>query len=414
MACPAFAEVINGNTVNSPNCSQPTLNGTSGTSKFTAQWTPIWHTITLNEDDYNATTNASGIGVTTSNIGNDSGNLTTANTLYYEEGDALVYKGYAGTLNGTNMVLENPVSPTGRVLTTLPDGKNVTYTITNVNPSANVTGSPTFPGITAATREFDGFWSSVSGANADQYITEGGYLTQQGATAASNGTTNLTWYARYACATPTFTNVTGTQSTTPVWAGYTFKGYGTSNTDPGTGNYVTPGCINADTTLYAFWTAQQYTITYTCGSAPSGASTSFSTTGGYGYTASNNTNTTSTVSMDGTYTLASTKGSCVLPGYTFKGWSCDHLPAPTSQGGVIETGVYKGGATGTYSYAGNITCNAVWKADTIILVSNNGFGGSDQSAGTCEYDGAITLPTQPSRPGYQFNGWTVTNTPPTK
>lgn len=400
MACPAFAEVINGNTVESPDCSQPTLNGTSGTSTFTAQWSPIWHTITLNEDDYDATDNTTGIGIASSNIGTDGGALTTANTLYSEQNKSGVYKGFTGTVQAGTFELTNFTDST--VITTLPNGKDVTYSITTVTPSG-ATGSPTYPSITGATRASNGFWKDVSGTNT-QMITDQGVLTEAGKTAASSSVVDQTWNAEYKCATPTFANVTDTDSTTPVWAGYTFLGYTATNEVNDT-TYITPGCIEADTPLYARWSAQQFHITYTCGTAEGTSAFTTATTGA-------STNVVSdAINMDGSYTLAADQGSCVLPGYHFKGWNCGSLTEPTSTNGVVESGVYAGGASGKYSYAGDVTCSVVWEANTITLMSSNGFGGEPTSAGTCDYDGTITMPAQPTRNGYEFTGWAVVNTP---
>ena len=56
----------------------------------------------------------------------------------------------------------------------------------------------------------------------------------------------------------------------------------------------------------------------------------------------------------------------------------------------------------------NSTANveADWTANTIHI---NWYGGSDDllvlDANTCTYDGTITLPTEPTKTGYTFNGW---------
>ena len=406
MACPAFAvendngvDIASGSTNES--CVYNTLEGYNGTSTFTAQWTSVWHKIELDEDDYDVDNNANGIGITTSNIGTDGGALTTANTLYSAQGTSGVYKGYSGTYEGNDMVLTGFTDTS--VITTLPNGKSVNYTISTVTPTG-ATGTPTYPTVNAATRAFDGFWKEVSGTNT-RMITDQGALTPSGKAQASDAAANQTWTAQYKCATPTFENVGNTGATTPVWDGYTFKGYGTSDTDPGAGNYVNPGCINENTTLYAFWQAQQFHITYTCGTAQGTSAFTTATTGASANVVSD------AINMDGSYTLAANEGSCVLPGYHFKGWNCGDLTAPTSQGGVVESGVYAGGASGKYSYAGNVTCSVVWEANTVYLYSNDGFGGETASAGSCTYDQGITLPTTPNRPGYNFTGWEVANTP---
>ncbi|MBQ3785358.1 MAG: InlB B-repeat-containing protein, partial [Alphaproteobacteria bacterium] len=68
---------------------------------------------------------------------------------------------------------------------------------------------------------------------------------------------------------------------------------------------------------------------------------------------------------------------------------------------------------GTYSYAGNVTCTAQWTANQINLVwdNNNATSGGTGGGDTCTFDGSITLPTVPTRTGYEFGGWEVVNTP---
>ena len=66
-----------------------------------------------------------------------------------------------------------------------------------------------------------------------------------------------------------------------------------------------------------------------------------------------------------------------------------------------------------HTTTGPATLNARWTANTIIL---NWDAGNDatftaptqnDAAYSCEYDGGITLPTQPTRDGYTFGGWRV-------
>lgn len=155
--------------------------------------------------------------------------------------------------------------------------------------------------------------------------------------------------------------------------------------------------------LSAVFEPNNYTITYSCGSAPQGSA---STPSGPTTTSS------STFTMDTTYTLAAAY-NCYLPGYTFAGWSCPYLPGtPTLPAGNPQ--YFAGGATGTYSYAGNITCTAQWTPNKILLEWEAGNDASftppapNSPSYSCEYDGGITLPTpQPSRSGYTFGGWCV-------
>jgi NAD-dependent dihydropyrimidine dehydrogenase PreA subunit len=48
---------------------------------------------------------------------------------------------------------------------------------------------------------------------------------------------------------------------------------------------------------------------------------------------------------------------------------------------------------------------AVYEPDTVSLTWDDGNGNTTTS--TCTYDGLITLPPEPTRPGYIFNGWKI-------
>lgn len=153
-------------------------------------------------------------------------------------------------------------------------------------------------------------------------------------------------------------------------------------------------------TLIAQWTPNPYTITYNCGSGISGTASS----------PVGPSTATSAVVMDGAYTLAGAN-NCSLTGYTFAGWSCPNLPgSPTLPAG--NPLYFAGGATGTYSYAGNITCTAQWAQNSIALDWNPDNGDSHINT-SCTYDGAIVLPAQPSKTGYTFGGWQVVTPTPT-
>ena len=172
--------------------------------------------------------------------------------------------------------------------------------------------------------------------------------------------------------------------------------YGDYITNSSSCNYAT---LNTYTSanLSAVFEPNNYTITYSCGSAPQGSAS----------TPSSPTTSSSTFAMDTTYTLAAAY-NCSLPGYTFAGWSCPYLPGtPTLPAGNPQ--YFAGGATGTYSYAGNITCTAQWTPNDITLHWDGAYTGAPNiNDSSCEYDGGITLPTPPpSRTGYTFGGWRV-------
>jgi len=158
------------------------------------------------------------------------------------------------------------------------------------------------------------------------------------------------YYSNEACTTPIGD---GSVITKPTKTGYTFGGYYTSTGGSGT-QYVNAngGCVNsiytaraADTTLYAKWTANGYTITYKAN-------------GGTG------SDTTQSVTYNSSFT---TKASNTFSrtGYTFSKWS-------TSSSSVA--GSYQNASTSyTYSTAGNTTLYAIWTINTYTLTVNNGY-----------------------------------------
>ena len=379
MACPAFADLTAQQTVDpsgdAATCQYPTLEGYNGTSTFTAKWTPTYQTITL---DKNVGTTAATGGLSTEDL------LPTP--LYSVPTDSHVWTGLdttTGNLTGGTGDAGYAAGDAG-LLSDLPQyGATATYVLNaNLPANATVDAATALNGATASApnRPFLGVYDQNG---TTQYITNAGVLTSDGAAVAAANTNGTTWYAQYGTVTPTITG-------TPEIDGYEFQGWNTAA--DGTG--ATPGAIAQDTTVYAIWNELGYTITYDCG-GPAGAST----------TASDPATASQSVTMDGSYTLAGAD-NCTLDGYTFAGWSCPNLPGD-------NTPNFAAGASGTYSYAGNVTCTAQWTANQINLVwdNNNATSGGTGGGDTCTFDGSITLPTVPTRTGYEFGGWEVVNTP---
>lgn len=388
MACPAFADltapttqypngtVVGTDPVATPECTEPTLAGYSGTSTFTAKWTPTYKTIAIN----------SNIGTTAATGGVDT---LTPTSLYSVPGTSLVWTGLDTTTgNLTGGTDDAGIGASGLVLSNNPmvsQGISVNYTLNGNAP----TGTADMTGVssTGSNRPFLGVFDAVDGSTI--YIDTDGNLTNAGATAASDNANGTTWYANYGTVTPTI-------SGQPTLSGYNFLGWNTDSSAT-TPLQNLPAIKDNNTTLYAIWEAIGYTITYNCGQ-PAGAST----------TASNPTTATQNVTMDGQYELAGAN-NCTLDGYTFAGWSCPNLPGD-------NTPDFAAGATGVYSYAGNVTCTAQWTPNTINLVwdNNNATSGGTGGGTTCTFDGDITLPTVPTRTGYEFGGWEVVNTTTTQ
>ena len=289
----------------------------------------------------------------------------------------------------------NNVTVPSSITTVLGDGStNVRYTRVPVtNPTGSVTGY-TFDGwYTAATGgekvSADGYVfldndnaTYVGGTFSDQYsevlyahwnpITYKVTLNNQSATTA--GTTNY-WYkyntvdngVYYYTNSDCSTALANSTITKPTKTGYTFKGYYTGTDGSGT-QYVNENglCVNnlykaraADTTLYAYWTANtstKYTVeTYTqnladdnytktsetkTGTTGADASVTPSAPTGFTYNASKST-TSGTIAAD---------GSLVLKVY----YDRNSYTVTTNKG----TGISAVSGAGTYKYGASVSINA--------------------------------------------------------
>ena len=194
-------------------------------------------------------------------------------------------------------------------------------------------------------------------------------------------------------------------STNPQKTGYHMLGVWTTETTGGTqvidssGNFIYDAAstqFSTETTpinWYVRWEPDTFNITYSCGTAPSGASETVDVNsvppanGSATYTQA--------------YTLSSSYGSCALLGYHATGWDCT--------GGATLTNATGNQNANTWSSASAIACTVHWTPNEIGL---NYY--QDENAvtpfttDTCTYDDTFTLPTnyQPKN-GYHFNGWVV-------
>ena len=152
-------------------------------------------------------------------------------------------------------------------------------------------------------------------------------LSNQSATTAGTASVQAT----YGSAMPS--------ATMPTKTGYTFGGYYTSNNGGGTQYYTANGAsartwnIAENTTLYAKWTANQYTITY-----KDQNNANFSGSHASGYPTKH------------TYGTATTLKTATKTGYTFDGWHTD---------AACTNKVTSLGAT---AYTADITLYAKWTA----------------------------------------------------
>jgi uncharacterized repeat protein (TIGR02543 family) len=173
------------------------------------------------------------------------------------------------------------------------------------------------------------------------------------------------------------TNVT-VSSTAPTRTGYTFSGWntladGTGSDHTGGGTLTIP---SSNVTLYAKWTAIQYSISYNANGGSGSPADATALTAG--------TNTT----------LSATSPN--KDGYVFNGWN-------TAANGSGQT--YAGGQSYVVP-AANTVLFAQWVANTyeVIYNANGGTGAPAAENGSTGQD--ITLSsTAPTRPGYNFVRW---------
>lgn len=261
---------------------------------------------------------------------------------------------------------------------------------------SNYTVSSTTP--TRTGYKFDGWTSSAGGS-----VAPGGTISN----VTSNITLTAKWIARYTVSyngnghnsgtAPATVTVDSGGSTTAAAnpftkTGSTFTGWNTAANGSGTSYAAgaTISNITSNITLYAQWQGNP-TITFEA-NKPTGAG-SANVAGLPANVSSHPYNTA--------YTLPT--ATPTLKGYTFAGWKKDNT------GSTINAG----------ASAGNITANtkfyAQWTEKTGYSVSfYDAFGqtGDGSQVGTTQsgkkWTDNITLPTTPSKTGYNFAGWFLT------
>ena len=261
------------------------------------------------------------------------------------------------------------------------------------------------PAITKPTRTgyvFDGYYDAASGGtkyyNADgssaktyqngdattlfAHWAEAKYTVTLNKNGGTGGTNSVE--ATKGSAMPTLSSL-------PTRAGYTFAGY-YSTASGGTKYYNANGTSaknfdkDANTTLYAQWTANQYTVTYNAnGGSVSPASFTYKT----------NKNTTTSTAQN--FTLATPTRT----GYTFGGWT-------TSKPGVSISN--KTALTINGNTYGDFTVTASWSV-VPYTISYNLNGGTVDGANPTQYNVETTTFSliNPTKVGYDFVGWTGSN-----
>ena len=156
---------------------------------------------------------------------------------------------------------------------------------------------------------------------------------------------------------------TATKPSEPTRTGYIFKGWEVNGS-----TYNFSAAVNSNITVKAVWEKIEY-VTVT-----------FDTDGGSSVKAQ-------TVEKGKTATKPSDP---TKTGYIFKGWGLN-------------------GATYNFSAAvnSNITVKAVWEKIETVTITFNTDGGSSVSAQTIEKGKTANKPSNPTKDGYTFAGWTL-------
>ena len=278
-------------------------------------------------------------------------------------------------------------------------GSSVVSSTYQIGDTVTLPAGPTKTGYT-----FAGWFAAATGG------------TTLGSTYAPSGVGNITLYSQW---TPIayrvyYSSNNGNSGTVPSDAtnynitnvvtvvgntanvgrtGYTWAGWNTAADGSGT-TYQAAATLtmgSADVTLYAKWTAINYTITYngngfTTGTVP---------------TDTNNYNIGGTISIAGSNGLART-------GYTFLGWTV----AADGTGTVMTSGY------GLTVGSSDVTVYAKWSANTytITYLANGASGSPSATSATYTTDGTtVTFPTVGTmqKAGHSFSGWaTSSNGPP--
>jgi len=325
---------------------------------------------------WNTAANGSG----TSYTGGDTFGIGISNITLYAQWTAV---NYTVTYNGN--------TNTGGSVPT--DGS--TYNITNTVTVLGNTGSLTKTGYTFAG------WNTAANGSGTSY---------SGGDTFAMGSSNVTLYAQWTENTYSvnYNGNSNTGGSVPVDAtsyhngdtatvlgntgsltrvGYTFAGWNTAANGSGT-SYSggdTFGIGISNITLYAQWTAVNYTVTY-----------------------NGNTNTGGSVPTDGstyhitdTVTLLGNTGSLTKTGYTFASWNTAANGSGTS---------YSGGDTFAMG-SSNVTLYAQWTENTYSVTynGNSNTGGSAPVDATSYYTGdTVTVLGNTgslTRTGYTFAGW---------
>lgn len=237
-------------------------------------------------------------------------------------------------------------------------------------------------------------WNTNSGGTGTSYSSGGSYTSNSAVTLYAQWTANtytISYNANGGSGAPSShsytyasSGTTSLSSTKPTRTGYTFLGWSLS-ADATSASYTAGGSFNkstaSNTTLYAVWKVNTYTITYDANggsNAPNAQTYTYASSG----------------------TVALSTSIPTRTGYDFLGW--DESSSATSP-------TYKSGTSWNLNVTKNTTLYAVWvRVESCTLMYDANGGECDISNQSHTRDSISTLSSvKPERKGYHFSGWSI-------
>ena len=341
-------------------------------------------------------------------------NLTSATTLYAKWTPNTYTVSYS--LNGGTHGNNHPSTPTydTAFYISAPSKTGYTFAGWTVTSGLNTTTAKWGTTSSPSTSLTSASTKCINGATGDIWFlnltpTAGGSITLTANWAANTYTVTLDYQsgsggtegvtATYGSAMPAIT--------VPTRSGYTFGGYWTGTNGSGTQYYTESGTsartwnLTSATTLYAKWTANTYTVSYSLNGGTHG------------------NNHPSTPTYDTAFYVSAPSKT----GYTFAGWTVTSgLNTSTAKYGTSSSSQTtsitsssqkcKNGATGdiwflnlTSTANGSVTLTANWTANTYSVTLDRQGGSGGTASVTATYGSSMPSITKPTRDGYVFGGY---------
>lgn len=297
-------------------------------------------------------------------VGMDSNSVGSANSDFADATDSNSVSGMVASFV-SNMLADTAINDTELATVSGYDGMDV----------ANKTITKNYNGVTDTGRHYFRYYNNASGTSSYWYFyVHSITFDSQG---GSDVESQLVWTTQESGSADTAVQCAVTKPSDPTRIGYTFGGWYTDAACTSGKEFDFATQVRKNTTIYAKWTADSYSITYDL----------------------NDGELATGITNPSTYTIESDDiilNNPTRTGYTFKGWSGTDL----TDNANTEVTIAKG-STGNRSYTANWTSNEY----TVTFDYQNATGGNDTENKTVTYDSTYGALPMPERTGYTFTGW---------